>query len=212
MWKALSMLFVAGAASALIVDAAHACGGCGSMGGGGGYRGRAVASRKASGGGPNLAQAGPASIRRSFHAAKDIAVKPESATFTVAAKTKATAKAAAKAPIYTCPMHPQVQWTTPTDCPLCGMKLKLKQRKSDAVKRGSPASGDHAAMNRDETTAEAEAMSDMPGTDDQMDGMDDTMMCPGCMMNMGGSKQAPAASQKASGGAMRGIPGMGCGC
>jgi hypothetical protein len=215
MWKVLSMLFVAGAAGPLAVDAAHACGGggCGSMGGGGGYGQRAVASRKASGGGPNLAQAEPPSTRRSFNQATDVAVKAESAKFTVAAKVNATAKIAANSSIYSCPMHAQVQWTKPTDCPICGMKLKLKQTKSEAVRRGLPKAGDHAAMNMDEGAAESEAMGGMPGMGDgPMDGMNDMMMCPGCMMNMGGGKQAPASSSKASGGGTRGMAGGGCGC
>ena len=87
------------------------------------------------------------------------------------------------------------------------MKLKLKQPKADATKRAPAVADEHAAMHMDEMGA-------MPGMDD-MDGMDDMQMCPGCM-NMGGmsgmnGKQAPAASQKASG-TRYAMAGMGCGC
>ena len=109
-------------------------------------------------------------------------------------------------------MHPQVQWTKPTDCPICGMKLKLKRPKSES--RGAQSSPEHAKMNSDETVSDSASLDEMPGMD--MRGMDD-MMCPGCLMQMDGAtspsgNQAPPASRKAAGGGMRGRAGRGCGC
>ena len=39
----------------------------------------------------------------------------------------ATAPATQAAAIYTCPMHPDVQADAPDRCPICGMKLVLKE-------------------------------------------------------------------------------------
>ena len=212
MQKLFSMLVIGGLVGAPALPAL-ACGGggggCGMGGGGYGYGGgRAVAYGKVAGRAPMLARATPTTAGpQASSPVNAVAKKPAApAVRTVAAKAKTTAAPAA--PIYTCPMHPQVQWTKPTDCPICGMKLKVKQSKADAIKRGAPAD-DHASMHMDE-------MSDMPGM--AQDGMDDMEMCPGCMMNMGGmskmngGKQAPAAGQKASRGPMGAMAGMGCGC
>lgn len=226
MWKFCSMLLVAGLVSVAAIEGARACGGgggCGAMGGGRAYAGRASASRKVLAGGPTVQARQQVVRQQPAPVANRVAVKATSdktpAIHTVANKLNASAKAVASPPLYTCPMHPQVQWTKPTDCPLCGMQLKLKRTQANAATRGSSVSPDHAAMQMDETTSESEAMNDMPRMGDaQMGGMDDMMMCPGCMMNMDGQfgmgrgEQAPAASQKASGGAMRGMAGMGCGC
>src|SRR5487761_1181493 len=215
MQKLLSMFLVSGVVSATAFPA-FACGGGGgggcSMSGGGGYYaygGRALAGGKIAGRAPMLAQAAPRVAPQQTKAAALVDANKRIASpavRTVAAKVKEADQRTAKSPIYTCPMHPQVQWTKPTDCPLCGMKLKLKQTMAEAKKRDR-AADEHARMNMGE-------MSDTPGTDrDEMGGMDEMMMCPSCMMNMGGMKMnggtAAPASPKA-GGAMGAMAGMGC--
>ena len=212
MQKILSMLVVSsllgtGAMPALGCGGGGG-GGCGMSGGGYGYGGgRAVAYGKVAGRSPMLAQT-PGTDRPQGSVANTAVVRnrqPSAATphvRTVAARAKAADKAPTEKPIYTCPMHTEVQLTKPTDCPMCCMKLKPKQMKADAVKQ-VPAD-EHAGMDMDDTHP------------DEMSGMDDMMMCPGCMMNMGGmskmnGKQPRAAGQKALGGSMR-MAGMGCGC
>lgn len=217
MWKLASALFAASLVCIAAIEGARACGGgggggCGAMGGGRAYGGRASASRKVLAGSPTV-QAGQQVVRQQPASVANRVASTSGgspAVRTVASKVAGPAKAAAKTPLYTCPMHPQVQWPKPTDCPLCGMQLKLKQPKTAAITRNSTASPNHAAMHLDETASESEAMKDMPGMGDgEMGAMDDMMMCPGCMMNMGRGKQAPAASQKATGAA---LSGTGCGC
>jgi hypothetical protein len=216
MQKLFSMLVASGlvAATALPALACGGGGGCATSGGGYGYGGRAVAYGKVGGRAPMLAQTTPATIRGPAAPAPTAVVSKTGATpavHTLAAKVTRAQKAPASGPVYTCPMHPQVQWTKPTDCPICGMKLKLKPAKADATRRAPAASDEHAGMNMDE-------MSDMPGMEQEaMGGMDDVQMCPGCKMNMGGmsgmnGKHVPTASQKASRGSMGAVAGIGCGC
>lgn len=214
MWKLLSMFVAFGGVVGLAgAQPVLACGGCGMSGGGSRGGGRAVASRKVQSGGQNFARVAPhqpayASSTTSVAAQAKAGVSP--AVQTVAARSKRQGGAAPASPLFTCPMHPQVQWTKPVECPICGMKLKLKTAKADATKRDT-ASGDHGEMDMDD-------MSGMSATPEEaMDGMEGMMMCPGCMMNMKsmpgmGGKASPPASQKPSGGTMRGMAGVGCGC
>lgn len=204
MQKLFSM-FVVGSIVGAIAMPALACGGggggcgMGRMGGGRGYYGgaRSVASTKVLAGGPRASTAASPTLAG---VNRRPAVQPARPAHTVAAKSRAAAP-----PIYTCPMHPQVQWTKPTDCPVCGMKLRLKQTEADTARQAPT-----------DVRAGTDDMSGMPGMDQGE--MNDMMMCcPGCMMNMGGmsksnGKQPPAARQKASRGSMSAMAGMGCGC
>lgn len=202
MQKLLSMVVVGGLLGTSSVHAFACGGGGGGCSMGGGYSGRAVAYGKVSGRASMLAQAGsrvapqPVNPTASLVVANKRIASP--AVRAVADKVKTADKAAVKSPIYTCSIHPQVQWTKPTDCPVCGMKLKLKQPQGAAIKRAPADSDEHAGMNMDD-----------------MSSMDDMMMCPGCMSmgDMSGlkGKQVPATGQKAAGGKMR-MAGMGCGC
>ena len=211
MWKLCSMFVVfSGAIGMAAVQPALACGGCGVSGGVSRGGGRTVASRKVQSGGPNFARVTPHQPAFTSSATSVATQQAKSgvlaAVQTVAARSKRQGGASPAAPLFTCPMHPQVQWTNPVDCPICGMKLKLKTAKADATRRDA-ASGDDAGMDMND-------MSDMSATDQEaMDGM---MMCPGCMMNMksmpGMRGNAPPASQKPSGGTMGRMVGMGCGC
>lgn len=162
MLKHFSMLLLAGAISVVGIDSAWACGGCGMSGGGG----RAVASRKVMGGGANLAQARPQAIRQiaPSSAGRAVAVTKNhsaaSRTKTAATTTANVSKAAPKKPLYTCPMHPQIQWTSAVDCPICGMKLKPKAANKPNSDDAPKEAGEHAGMA----------------------GMDDMMMCCPCCM------------------------------
>ena len=42
----------------------------------------------------------------------------------MASSTPAAAAAPTTAPIYTCPMHPQIRQPRPGNCPICGMTLE----------------------------------------------------------------------------------------
>src|SRR6185437_15997508 len=57
-------------------------------------------------------------------------------------------KAMTAAPVYTCPMHSQVQWPQAAHCPLCGMALKLKtpvQTAPVATGAAEPMTMDHGS-------------------------------------------------------------------
>ncbi|MBW3541951.1 MAG: hypothetical protein KY476_16910 [Planctomycetes bacterium] len=42
---------------------------------------------------------------------------------------------------YTCPMHPQIQWPRPDECPLCGMRLVLRGADRQGMPGAPPAHG-----------------------------------------------------------------------
>jgi hypothetical protein len=106
------------------------------------------------------------------------------------------AKALTAAPVYTCPMHPQVQWPQAASCPLCGMALKLKT----AVQTAPAATGAAEPMTMDHDSH----------------GAMDMGSCPNCMQMPGMSGMVPVAP--AAGGkimapaSMRMSGGRGCGC
>ena len=114
------------------------------------------------------------------------------------------AKALTAAPVYTCPMHPQVQWPQAASCPLCGMALKLKtpvQSAPAAASAGASTAMDHGAM----------GMGSCPNCM-QMNGMGSTNM-PGMPGMSGMAPAAPAAGGKIMAPAsMRMSGGRGCGC
>ena len=132
---------------------------------------------------------------------------------------------AAKQQLYTCPMHPEIQWSRPDNCPICNMKLVAKRTKAPSRANGM-AMQDHAGMSMD-----GHAM------DHDHHAMGSMMMggCAMCMemMGMGGTgsmsgmqshrARAPAQSYRAtrpvyrcySGAYSRGSsggPSVGCGC
>ncbi|HEX7450246.1 MAG TPA: hypothetical protein VF306_21990, partial [Pirellulales bacterium] len=117
MLKSFAMFLLVGAASVLNLESTRACGGgCGMSRGGGYYGGgRAVASRKAMGGGANLAQARPQSVRGAAPAVPVATGRVVRANHSAASRSKTvaataakvSAKTAPKKPLYSCPMHPQ---------------------------------------------------------------------------------------------------------
>ena len=61
-------------------------------------------------------------------------------------KDKSTNATTVATEVYTCPMHPQIQWSQPATCPLCGMALKLKTPAQQPIPSGSgsqPTVADH---------------------------------------------------------------------
>jgi hypothetical protein len=123
-------------------------------------------------------------------------------------------------------MHPEIRWSKPTACPLCGMRLTAVKPKTVTARRAHQ----HEGMQMDEGGAKpghvAKPTDDqgmaMPGSDGMaMDHGSMGSMMGGCgmctgMMGMGTSgmgRSAPPATQKtvpAPVGGMRG--GRGCGC
>lgn len=217
--KSFAMFLLVGAASGLDLESARACGGCGMSSGGGYYGGgRAAASRKVMGGGANLAHSRPQPMRSAAPAVPVATSRAVGANHSAASRSKmvaataakVSAKAAPKKLPYTCPMHPQIQWTSAVDCPICGMKLKLKGAKKSA----------QGEMTMETEHAGMEGMGEGDQSMGDMSGMDDTMMCcPGCMgmggmSGMGGGNGSTKASSKGTSrrGSMGAMAGMGCGC
>ena len=113
--------------------------------------------------------------------------------------------------VYTCPMHPEIRWTRPDKCPICGMKLVAKASASSAPERPMP---NHAGMSMNHLNMQHDHH-----------GMGSMMMGGGCSMcmemmgmgNMNGQRTKiprPAAGSArsmsqphSSGGGSRG-----CGC
>ena len=56
-------------------------------------------------------------------------------------KTATEEATVAKAEVYTCPMHPEVQSDKPGDCPECGMALIKKEAADTTLTSGSDSSG-----------------------------------------------------------------------
>lgn len=80
---------------------------------------------------------------------------------------------AAQKQLYTCPMHPQIQWTRPDKCPICEMKLVAKGSAGQAAPEHAGMQMDHQEMHQGHA------------------GMGSTTMGGGCsmcmeMMGMGG--------------------------
>ena len=103
-------------------------------------------------------------------------VGASSATAQEGHRSNGPAPAATKQ-IYTCPMHPEIQWTRPDKCPICEMKLVAKVAKAPSA---TDEMHDHAGMS-------------MPndGMQHNHSGMSSMMMGCGCsmcmeMMGMGG--------------------------
>lgn len=117
-------------------------------------------------------------------------------------------KGVAAGKLYTCKMHPQIQWSRADDCPLCGMQLvpTKNDRGAPATVHGTRKPADHGTMA-------------MPNHDAmQMDhagmhsGMGGCGMCME-MMGMGNMNNGSApAGRKAKTSSGNGRGGRGCGC
>jgi hypothetical protein len=132
-----------------------------------------------------------------------VAMTASQGGISAAERVQATANGNTAAPtsLYSCPMHPQIQWSKPVPCPICGMALKLKKSA-----QGQPATP-------------AISHGNMPMNHSMHGGMGMMENCPQCMqmMGMGGmgtSHGQPPASAKAVPVAapMRMSSGRGCGC
>jgi hypothetical protein len=114
-------------------------------------------------------------------------------------------KAATAEKLYTCKMHPQIQWSRGDECPLCGMQLVQANRNEGAAKAQS---ADHGAM----TMPQHDNMPmDHGGHHSAMGG------CGTCMqrMGMGNTNHGSApAGRKAAGsyGGGRATGSRHCGC
>jgi hypothetical protein len=106
--------------------------------------------------------------------------------------------------IYTCPMHPQIQWNQPVACPLCGMALKLKT----SAQAPSATPGTTGSMHMHHSQQDAMGMNGCMECM-QMMGMGGTNM-PG--MNGSGSAAPQAGSKIVAPASMRMGCGRGCGC
>ncbi|MBI2827215.1 MAG: hypothetical protein HYX69_21295 [Planctomycetia bacterium] len=129
-------------------------------------------------------------------------------------------KAAAAPQIYTCPMHPQIRWSRPDACPVCGMKMTAVKA-AQPTTNGQVAPRERMDVNRDSTGGDAEMNMNhggMGGMSGGMGGMSGGMgMGCGCMemggMGGGNGGAAAPASRKAVGsGAYGRGGGRSCGC
>jgi len=107
-------------------------------------------------------------------------------------------------PVYTCPMHPQIQSNQPAACPICGMALKLKT--AGQAPSATPGSATSMHINH----SQQDAMS-MNGCMEcmRMQGMGGTNM-----QGMSGMAPAapPAGGKVVAPASMRMGGGRGCGC
>lgn len=62
------------------------------------------------------------------------------------AARSASTQSGQQKPIYTCPMHPQIQWTRPDKCPICEMKLVAKGGAEQGVSEPAGMQMDHQDM------------------------------------------------------------------
>lgn len=124
---------------------------------------------------------------------------------------RASRKPAVPSALYTCAMHPEIRWSKPDDCPVCGMKLTAVNARKQLPKvddtNHEEMQMDHGAMQHDGMPMDHASMGPMMGG------------CGMCMemMDMSSMRQAPApAARKIAAprhrGRGRGAVGRGCGC
>jgi hypothetical protein len=81
---------------------------------------------------------------------------PSAGMGSAASATKPSPPANASAePLYTCPMHPQIQWPRPDPCPLCGMRLESNVRAHTNGSQARTDQGTMTSLGRDSVPARA---------------------------------------------------------